>query len=646
MSTDVYNYWSEVGEAADPIQFSVIKDQISGKKEKKRGWKIKPEKAKKVKPMKTPKRVNMETATSIQDGVERGGWGNKLDFLFSCISVSVGLGNVWRFPYLCYKNGGGAFLVTYAIAMLFCGIPIFFQEVAIGQYLGAGGMTLVGELVPLLQGVGYATMTIVFFLDIYYCIIIAWTLFYLISSFAVLPGLPWQDCENWWNTETCFAPGMDPYVVHNRTNHTTTPVEEFWDKRVLQVTGGIHDLGSMQYELLGCLFLGWILVYLIIRRGIHQSGKIIWFTALFPYAVLFVLLVRSVTLEGATAGLLYYVTPRWEELLGSRPWLDGATQIFFAYSIGTGALPALGSYNKFYHNCYKDAIITCIVNTLTCLLAGCVTFAILGHIAMEQETEVSEVVKSGPGLVFLTYPEVVLKLPGAPAWAAIFFSMLVILGIDSEFCIVESFITGIVDNWSESLRPHRNKITLGICFLMFLLGIPMVTQGGAYIFQLMDFYSASGMCLLFVCFFQTIAISWIFGAEKFNDCIHQMMGIRLNKFWVFSWTFLAPGTMATIFIFYIVQYKPVSYGKDYEYPWWAQEIGFVMSFSSMVWIPLYALYYIFSSPGTIKENIKMGLKPKFKIRVQEPAGQAQSPALIPMSESSIRLLKNTSYYTN
>lgn len=147
----------------------------------------------------------------------------------------------------------------------------------------------------------------------------------------------------------------------------------------------------------------------------------------------------------------------------------------------------------------RDAIITCLVNTLTCLLAGCVTFAILGHIALEQETEVSEVVKSGPGLVFLTYPEVVLKLPGAPAWAAIFFSMLVvsipyntlnplpphphslilifqILGIDSEFCIVESFITGIVDNWSERLRPHRNKMTLGICIFMFILGIPMVSQ--------------------------------------------------------------------------------------------------------------------------------------------------------------------------
>lgn len=79
----------------------------------------------------------------------------------------------------------------------------------------------------------------------------------------------------------------------------------------------------------------------------------IWFTAIFPYVVLFILLVRAVTLDGAANGLLYYVTPRWEELLKPEPWMDGATQIFFAYSIGCGALPALGSYNKFHHNAYK-----------------------------------------------------------------------------------------------------------------------------------------------------------------------------------------------------------------------------------------------------------------------------------------------------
>ncbi|XP_043803803.1 sodium- and chloride-dependent GABA transporter 1-like [Apis laboriosa] len=594
-----------------------------------------------------------------EEDTERGGWDNKLDFLFSCISVSVGLGNVWRFPYLCYKNGGGAFLITYGIAMVFCGIPIFFQEVAIGQYLGAGGMTLVGQLCPLLQGVGYATMTIVFFLDVYYCIIIAWTLFYLITTFVNIPNVPWKGCGNWWNTEDCFD-GLEKIeettdlVNSNNTNstynnnnvtlllHHATPVEEYWERRLLGITSGIESIGGIQWELLGCLVIGWLLVYFIIRRGLHQSGKIIWFSALFPYVVLFILLGRAVTLEGSYNGLLYYVTPRWEELMSPGPWIDGATQIFFAYSIGTGALPALGSYNKFHHNCYKDALITCVVNTLTCLLAGCVTFSILGHIALEQGTEVAKVVKSGPGLVFLTYPEVVLKLPGASMWAIIFFVMLLILGIDSEFCIVESFITGVVDNWPDLLRPHRNKFTIAICCLMFLLGLPMVTNGGVYIFQLMDFYSASGMSILWVCFFQTIAISWIFGAKKFCDCIHQMMGIRLNNFWYICWVVFAPVIMAFIFVFQCVQYKPLRYGNNYEYPTWAEVIGVCLSLSSMIWIPVYAVYYVVVTPGSIKENIMKGLKPNIKSHAKLPKGEKS--AVIPMSESSAGLItKNNSF---
>ncbi|OAD62007.1 Sodium- and chloride-dependent GABA transporter 1 [Eufriesea mexicana] len=572
-----------------------------------------------------------------EEDTERGGWDNKLDFLFSCISVSVGLGNVWRFPYLCYKNGGGAFLITYGIAMLFCGIPIFFQEVAIGQYLGAGGMTLVGQLCPLLQGVGYATMTIVFFLDVYYCIIIAWTLLYLISSFVKIPSVPWKSCGNVWNDNNCYdgyeqtqpsnhaiAINTTNSTLHNITFHHATPVEQYWERRVLGMTSGIENIGGMQWELFGCLVIGWLLVYFIIRRGLHQSEQ------------------RAVTLDGSYQGMLYYVTPRWAELRSPGPWIDGATQIFFAYSIGTGALPALGSYNKFHHNCYKDALITCIVNTLTCLLAGCVTFSILGHIALEQGTEVSAVVKSGPGLVFLTYPEVVLKLPGASMWAAIFFIMLLILGIDSEFCIVESFITGVVDNWPDQLRPHRKKFTVAICFLMFLLGIPMVTNGGVYIFQLMDFYSASGMSILWVCFFQTIAISWIFGAKKFCDCIHQMMGVRLSKFWYICWVVFAPVIMAFIFVFQCVQYTPLKYGSNYEYPAWAEVVGVCLSLSSMIWIPGYALYYVIVTPGSIKENILKGLKPNIKSHPKLPKGEKL--AVIPMSESSAGLItKNNSF---
>ena len=88
----------------------------------------------------------------------------------------------------------GTFLLVYFISMAICGIPIFFQEVAIGQYLGSGGMTLVAQLCPIMKGVGVSTMMLVFFLDIYYCVIIAWTLFYLISSFTAIPDLPWDTC--------------------------------------------------------------------------------------------------------------------------------------------------------------------------------------------------------------------------------------------------------------------------------------------------------------------------------------------------------------------------------------------------------------------------------------------------------------------
>lgn len=117
---------------------------------------------------KTPEEIGLDSSTSQivtcdciessevpsndDDDDERAGWENKFDFLFSCISVSVGLGNIWRFPYLCYKNGGGAFIITYSIAMIFCGIPIFFQEVAIGQYLGTSGINLIAQLCPILQG--------------------------------------------------------------------------------------------------------------------------------------------------------------------------------------------------------------------------------------------------------------------------------------------------------------------------------------------------------------------------------------------------------------------------------------------------------------------------------------------------------------
>jgi len=498
--------------------------------------------------------------------------------------------------------------------MIFCGIPMFFQEVALGQYLGSGGMTLVAQFCPLLKGVGIACMIILFLLDIYYCVIIGWTFFYLIATFTALPGLPWDTCDGWWNTPQCYRAGDNITAARNHSR-TTTPVEEFWERRVLQQNAGLETgLGGFQFELVGCLLLSWVVVYGIISKGLHSSGKIIWFTALFPYFVMAILLVRAVTLEGAMSGLSYYIHVDWEKLYEGTTWIDGATQIFFAYSIGMGSLPALGSYNKFNHNCVRDSFITCVVNTLTCLLAGVLVFSILGYMAHIQETTIHDVVNSGPGLVYLTYPDLVLSLPGSPLWAFIFFVMLLVLGIDSEFCAVEGLVTGIVDNWPNLLLRHRKKFTVSLCMLLFCLGVPMCTHGGVYLFQLMDFYSCSGMALLWVCFFQTVVIGWVFGADKFSDCVEQMTGVRPNMFWILCWKYFAPAIMFSVFTFYVISYEPVTYGNDYTYPAWAEMLGLCLSFSSMVWVPGYAMYYLATQPGSVMQNLRTGLTPNISLR--------------------------------
>uniref|UniRef100_A0A8C9TW45 Transporter n=1 Tax=Scleropages formosus TaxID=113540 RepID=A0A8C9TW45_SCLFO len=135
---------------------------------------------------------------------ERGQWGNKLEFMMTVAGAIIGLGNVWRFPYLCYKNGGGAFFIPYVVFLFTCGIPLFLLETALGQFTSQGGITCWRSICPLFEGMGYASQLIVFYGAITYIIILAWSFFYLFSSFS--PELPWASCGNYWNTGTSAGP--------------------------------------------------------------------------------------------------------------------------------------------------------------------------------------------------------------------------------------------------------------------------------------------------------------------------------------------------------------------------------------------------------------------------------------------------------
>ncbi|KAK3762785.1 hypothetical protein RRG08_040482 [Elysia crispata] len=612
----------------------------------------------------------LETKLADEDDAipEREGWNSKVEFVLACVGQCIGLGNVWRFPYLCFKNGGGAFLVPFFFTAIFAGIPMYFMELALGQWLSVGGLGI-WKIAPIFKGVGYAATVMAFWLNTYYIVILAWTLFYLVSS---LRGtLPWADCGHYWNTPRCRSAYAWDTLPFNCTDGNTwfevnvtkelnasvipslysgfnctqnydfhkfiSPVEEFWTKNALQITQGIDEPGQLRWQLALCLLVVWVLCYFCIWKGVQWTGKIVYVTAVFPYILLSILLVRGITLPGAIEGIKFYITPNVEKLFESAVWVDAASQILFSYGLGLGTGVALGSYNKYHNNVYKDAVLISCLNSSTSVFAGFVIFSVVGFMADSQRRHVSLVAQKGPGLAFLAYPSAVAQLPISPLWAILFFLMLLTLGMDSQFCTMEGFFTALIDEFPRKLRRHREIFIAIVCAVSYLIGLSMVTEGGMFVFQLMDFYSASGITVLLLIFFECVAISWAYGVNRFYDNLRDMFGFYPNVFWKFCWTISTPTITLGVVLFSAATFSPVKYGS-YEFPGWAHAIGGIIGLSSITCIPVYMIYKFLATEGSYRHRVKILFRPDFhqdgsQLSMHHPPAYSA----IPRTDGAVRL---------
>ncbi|KAJ3605850.1 hypothetical protein NHX12_027893 [Muraenolepis orangiensis] len=532
---------------------------------------------------------------------ERGQWASKTEFLLAVAGNVVGLGNVWRFPYLCYKNGGGAFLVPYMVFVVTCGVPLFLLETSMGQYTQEGGITIWRKLCPLAEGIGYGGQLVLLYSCMYYPIILSWALFYLIFSFSY--ELPWKNCVD-------FLLQNETFKLRNMTN-STSAATEFWERRALSISGGIEEVGSVRWEILLCAVAVWVTCYFCIWKGVRSTGKVVYFTATFPYVMLLILLIRGLTLPGALNGVRFYLLPEPSRLMDPQVWMDAGSQIFFSFSVGVGTLTVLGSYNTYYNNCYRDCLWLCLLNSCTSVVAGFAVFSVLGFMAEVQNTPIEQVAESGPGLAFVAYPQAIAMMPLPQLWAVCFFIMILLLGLDTTFVSMEVVITSFMDLFPMVLRKagRRELLLLLFCVVCFCSQIVMVTEGGMYVFQLFDYYACNGACILFLCVFETLALGWIFGAEQVYGKIKDMTGVRPNIFFKLCWLYLTPLVSLVAFICSLVEYQPLTYNRWYVYPTWAYTVGWLMALSSMLLVPAVALIKLTTETGTLPQRLRRLCQP-------------------------------------
>jgi len=464
---------------------------------------------------------------------KRDQWDRRSSFILAAIGSAIGLGNVWRFPYIAQKSGGGAFLIPYFIALLTAGIPMLVLEMGLGQYMRGAAPEAFGKIRKRFEWFGWWAALLSAGIVIYYSTILAWS----------------------WN-----------YLYHSLTLQWGGHAEDFFVRDVLHKSAGPGELGGMQIPLVLGMVLTWGFIYWILRKGISRVGKVVLFTVPIPWICLFILFIRGITLPNASEGLAYYLTPDFTRIFDPEIWLLAYGQIFFSLSLGSGVMIAYGSYLTKKPEINNSAFITALANCGTSFFAGFAVFSTLGYLAFINGVPVGEVSASGSGLAFMTYPTAISQLPAMNSFfAVIFFTMLVTLGIDSAFALQEAFTTGIIDKWGAS----KSTVNLAFCLTGFFISLIFTTQAGYYWQDIADHYIAD-FGLVIVGLVQCLIVGHLFGAGTLRKYLNSISEIRLGIWWDIMIKFFTPLVLVIILIINIKTEITKAYG---DFPRWTLLAG-------------------------------------------------------------------------
>ncbi|XP_050328357.1 sodium-dependent nutrient amino acid transporter 1-like isoform X1 [Bactrocera neohumeralis] len=534
---------------------------------------------------------------------DRENWSGKLDFLMSCISVSVGLGNIWRFPFIAYENGGGVFLVPYIIVLFLIGKPMYYMEALLGQFASKSSVKM-WSACPIFMGVGIGQAIATFAVLTYYSALIAVTIYYFIASFQ--SPLPWAYCrEEWLN---CVGSSLSNSENVSSSEKLQSSSELYFSNTVLRELDDISEgIGIPSWRLILTLLLSWIVTYLILIKGMRSLGKVAYFLAIFPYVILITLLIRAVTLEGSVDGIIYFLKPEWDKLLNMKVWKEAVVQCFFSLAVCFGPIVAFSSHNQFRYKVYRDAMIVTTLDTITSLVAGITIFGILGNLALNLNApNISEVVRSGTGLAFISYPDAIAKFNFVPQlFAVLFFFMLFVLGIGTLAALQSALVTIICDQFKLKRFWLVSLITT---IIEFGISILYVTPGGQWILNLVDYFA--GTYIVFsLAVFEIVGITWFYGLRNFCDDVEFMTNRKVSIYWRLCWGIITPLLLAVIFIYSLAVMEPLTYA-GWSYPSSAEIVGWILLLLGFLQFPLWGIWYLYiHKEATFRRTIKKSISP-------------------------------------
>lgn len=461
---------------------------------------------------------------------KRENWSARSGFIIAAVGSAVGLGNIWRFPYVAYENGGGAFLVPYLIALLTAGLPLLFLDYAVGHRSHGAPPTAFKKLWKPAETLGWWQVCVCLIIGLYYAGVLTWAGSYVYFSMGQL-----------W--------GSDP--------------ESFFFKNFLLTS----ESSTFEFDFVGHLFwplVGvWAAVLAIlyggVKKGVELSNRIFMPLLIVLFTIL---VIQAVRLPGAVDGLNAFFTPNWSAMMDYKVWLAAYGHIFFSLSVGFGIMVTYASYLKPKTDLTGSGMIVGFANSSFELLAGIGVFAALGFMAQAAGKPVEEVVSGGIGLAFIAFPKLISSLgSGADLFGILFFTSLFVAGITSMVSILEVPIAALQDK----LKWSRKKAVTVVGGATGVISIFLFSSTSAIkLVDIIDHF-INNLGIVSGALVSIVMVSWFKRTlmSELEMHINHISTIKLGRTWEFTLTIITPVVLLSTLFLTLIALIQNGYG-DYS----------------------------------------------------------------------------------